>query len=79
MNATLIAQDTTNRHEFNVKIGENEYGVTVYTNSKGKFIDESILFRGSELEYEGDEGQIREDIMEYLDENWDKLTAETYS
>jgi hypothetical protein len=42
-------------------------------NGKGKFIDEYITRCDEELDYEGEEGQIREDIMDYIDKNWDKL------
>lgn len=75
MNATLTHSNTTTNYEFSIK-HENDttYHVTVYLNESGKFIDESITYPGGdELEYEGEEGQIREDIMDYLDENWDKL------
>ncbi len=74
MNATLTDSNTTTNHAFNIEHEGEQYNVTVYLNESGKFIDESITYSsGYELEYEGEEGQIREDIMNYLDENWDKL------
>jgi hypothetical protein len=65
--------DTTSRHYFRVDHEGKDYEVTVYTNESGKFIDEDITLFGEELEHEGTDGQIREDIMDYLDENWDNL------
>jgi hypothetical protein len=47
--------------------------VLVFLDSRGKFIDERITKDEEELDYEGDEGQIREDIMDYLDKNWETL------
>ena len=73
MNATLNHKDETTNYSFEIIHEGENYDVTVYLNECGKFIDESISRCGEELEYEGTEGQIREDIMDYLDENWDKL------
>lgn len=73
MNATLSSQDKTNRFSFNVEFEDNFYNVTIYTNEKGKIIDDSITLNDDELAGEGTEGQIREDIITYLDENWDTL------
>ena len=76
MNATLTNSDTTTNYTFNLNHEGTEYNITVYLNESGKFIDESITYtNGEELKYEGHEGQIREDIMDYLDENWDKLVG----
>jgi hypothetical protein len=76
MNATLTESNTTTNYTFNIEHEGEQYNVTVYLNESGKFIDESITNdSGYELEYEGEEGQIREDIMDYLDENWDKLVG----
>ena len=44
-----------------------------YLYDSGKFIDESITRCGEELDYEGEEGEIRDAIIDYLDENWEKL------
>ena len=73
MNATLTNKNETCNYSFFIEHDGKGYDVLVYTNNKGKFIDENIFFNGEELEYEGTEGQIREDIMTYLDDNWDKL------
>ena len=73
MNAINTHNDTTTTHYFKVDHEGKEYEVTMYTNMNGKFIDESVTLNGEELEYQGEEGQIREDIVTYLDENWDDL------
>lgn len=76
MNATLTHKDETTNYTFNLIHEGIEYNVTVYLNESGKFIDESITYTDEEeLDYEGEQGQIREDIMDYLDENWDKLVG----
>ena len=73
MNATLTNSDITTNHTFNVEHEGKTYHVQIYLNAKGKFIDDSITLNDVELEYEGDEGQIREDIVDYLDKHWDEL------
>ncbi len=73
MNATLTQKNETTNYNFEIIHEGENYDVTVYLNESGKFIDESISRCGEELDYEGEEGQVREDIMTYLDENWDKL------
>ena len=73
MKATNTYNDTTTSHHFNVEHEGKEYAVTMYTNMNGRFIDENITLFGEEIGYEGEEGQIREDIVNYLDENWDDL------
>ena len=73
MKATLQSFDTTTNYSFTIEHDGVKYDVTVYLNDKGRFIDDTISFNGSELKLEGTEGQIREDIIAYLDENWDNL------
>ena len=73
MNATYNNSDTTIKHHFQIEHEGEQYGVTVHTKENGKFLDENITRDGFELDHEGEEGQIREDIMTYLDENWDSL------
>jgi|LakMenEpi03Aug12_release.lakeMendotaPanAssembly.Ray.scaffolds.fasta_scaffold399947_1 hypothetical protein len=73
MNATLSNKNETCNYTFTVEHEDKTYDVLIYTDNKGKFIDTNIFFNGEDLDYEGDEGQIREDITTYLDENWDKL------
>ena len=75
MNATLTDKNETCSYDFKIEHEGNTFELIVYTNREGKFIDEQIFFNGEELDYEGEEGQIREDIMTYLDENWDKLVG----
>jgi hypothetical protein len=73
MTAELTHKDEVCQYSFNIEHEGNIYNVVVHTKPNGKFIDEYINLNGEELEYEGTEGQIREDIMSYLDKNWDKL------
>ena len=73
MKAKLLDSETTTNHTFDVEHESKTYHVQIYLNAKGKFIDDSITLNDVELEHEGDEGQIREDIIEYLDEHWDEL------
>ena len=75
MKATLTESNTTTNYTFSIKHDNGTtYGVTVWLNESGRFIDDRITYPGGdELEYEGEEGQIREDIINYLDENWDSL------
>ena len=72
MNATLTNKNEINSHVFNVEHEGNTYEVIIYT-KEGKFYDEQIFFNEEELDLEGEEGQIREDILDYLDKNWDHL------
>ena len=73
MNAKLTHKDETCQYGFNLEHEGKEYNVVINLSRKGKFLDEYISHNGEELELEGTEGQIREDIMTYLDENWDEL------
>jgi hypothetical protein len=73
MNATLTHKDETCQYSFDIEHEGETYSVVVNTNRKGEFLDEYIHHNNEELEHEGTEGQIREDIMTYLDENWDKI------
>ena len=77
MNATLTDSNTTTNYTFNIEHEGDQYNVTVYLNESGRFIDDRITnANGDELlDYEGEEGQIRDDILEYLDENWCKLVG----
>ena len=76
MNATLTGSNTSINYSFNLQYEGQNYDVIVYLNEKGKFIDEIISLNGHELEYEGTEGQLREDITDYLDNNWDTLVKQ---
>jgi len=72
MKTTLTNKNEVNNYVFNIEHEGNTYEVIVYMKD-GKFYDEQIFFNEEELVYEGEEGQIREDIMNYIDENWDKI------
>jgi hypothetical protein len=72
-NATLTHKDETTNYSFNINHEGANYSVLVFLDSSGKFIDDRITKDEEELGYEGEEGEIREAIIDYLDENWDKL------
>jgi len=73
MKAKLSHTSFSHRYVFEVEKNGKTYDVVIFLNQKGKFIDDSISFNGKELGSEGEEGQIREDIVSYLDENWDGI------
>ena len=76
MNIKLTDSNTTTNYTFNIEHEGEQYDVTVWLNESGKFISDRIInANGDELDYEGEEGQIREDIMDCLDENWDKFVG----
>ena len=76
MNIELTESNTTTNYTFNVEREGEQYNVTIYLNESGRFIDDIITnASGDDLEYEGEEGQIREDIITYLDENWDRFVG----
>lgn len=71
----LIDGNTTTNYTFNVNHKGKEYHVIVFVDNDGyKFVDSVIsLHNGMELDYKGTEGQIREDIIDYVHEHWDNL------
>jgi hypothetical protein len=73
MKATYINENRLTRHDFSVEHEGNTYKVVIWTNEKGKFIDEEISLNDNELEGEGTEGDVRAAIIDYLDDNWEKL------
>lgn len=73
MNATLTAKDETTQYSFALEHGGKNYDVTIWLNAKGKFIDDEISLNSEILDFQGEDGQIREDILTYLDANWEKL------
>lgn len=74
MTATLQSQVSSTRYNFDVQHDGFTYQVVIWTDEKGKFMDEEICFNGEELEREGTLGQIREDIIDFVDKNWETLT-----
>jgi hypothetical protein len=74
-NVKRLQNEALNRHVFELTFDGHDYCVVIFTDEKGKFFDEEISVRGGdELEMEGTDGEIREKIIDYLDENWDSLT-----
>lgn len=73
MNAKHISFEKTENHNFSIEKDGKTYQATIYLNEKGKFIDEMISLNGEELEFEGEDGEIREEITNYLGSNWDTL------
>jgi hypothetical protein len=76
MTAKHINSYTSTRHNFKVTHGEFTYDVVIWCNSKGKFIDDEISLNGEEQEHEGEQGDIREAITDYLAAEWDNLVKE---
>ena len=74
MNATLQTHQVGGRYQFNVEVDQVTYQAIIYTNAKGRFIDDEVSYpNGEPLIPEGHEGEIREEIINYLAENWDTL------
>jgi len=74
MKATLTNADKdTTKYTFEILHEGENYDVEIYCNHKGQFVEEIVSRCGEELDYEGHEGQIREDIIDYIDVNWDLL------
>jgi hypothetical protein len=69
MNAKLISNDAVNKHSFQVTIDDVTYNVLIYTNEKGKFVDEEVILNGEEVE----DNELVDSILDYIDTNWDKL------
>lgn len=72
----LIDSNTTTNYTFDIEKDGIKYRATVYLNESGRFIDDSITYlNGDELGYEGTEGDVRDEILEQLDNDWDKLVG----
>lgn len=74
MTARHSSTETQFRYHFEVEHEGKSYDVTIWMDEKGKFAGEEMRYpNGDELDHEGEEGEIREAIMDYLDENWNSL------
>jgi CYTH domain-containing protein len=73
MKAVLQSSNFVHQHDFTVEYDGVTFNVSIFLNQKEKFIDNSIKLNDNELEFEGEQGQIREDILNYLSDNWDKI------
>ena len=72
----LIDSNTTTNYTFEVEKDGIKYQATVYLNESGKFIDDNICYLyGDILGYEGEEGEIREEILTQIDKDWYKLVG----
>lgn len=81
MIAKLTSADTTSRYTFELEFEGSKYDIVIHTNSKGKFTDEQITRLKEDtlpydLGYEGEEGELRERIIDFLDMNWDNLVSQ---
>ena len=74
--AKHLSSYTTTKHNFQVTHEGQTYDVGIWMNDKGKFIDDEISLNGEELEGEGEEGDIREAITDYLAHNWESIVKE---
>jgi hypothetical protein len=73
MTATCVQKQTVTNYTFNVELDGRVYQAVVYLNDDQKFIDDQVTRDGILLEYEGEEGETREQILDYIDENWERL------
>jgi hypothetical protein len=73
MKANCISSANSTRHNFQVEHEGYTYDVVIWTDEKGKFMDEEIEWEGHELDGEGEEGEVREAITDYLANNWNDL------
>lgn len=77
MKVTTQSKVTQVRHGFNIEFEGKTYTAIVWLDENGKFADEEICYQdGEELDTEGEEGDIREKIIDYLDQNWDSLVTQ---
>jgi hypothetical protein len=75
-NIDLIDSNTTTNYTFLIEKDGIQYHATVYLNESGRFIDDSVRYlNGDELDYEGTEGDVRDEILEQIDNDWDKLVG----
>jgi hypothetical protein len=74
MKANLNYKNITREFSFNIEHEGFTYVAKVYLDGeKDKFIDEVITLNDEPLGGEGEQGEIREAIIDYLDANWEKL------
>ena len=74
MKATVTEQNTTNNFVFEVEIETEHYKVTIWTNQKGKFIDNVIENKkDSELPISD---ELEEKILDYISDKWSSLISE---
>jgi len=72
MKITNQGQEFTKRHGFSVLLDGETYAVSIWLNEKGEFIDESVKLNDVEFSGEGEEGDIRERIVDELANKWEK-------
>ena len=76
MNVTAQSKVTQVRHGFNIEFEGKAYTAIVWLDEKGKFADDEICYQGGdELDTERSEGEIRNKIIDFLDQNWDTLVT----
>ena len=69
MKIKLTDHQFINQYDFVVDFNNTAYNVTVYLNEKGKFIDEIVRLNSVELW----DGELRDEIVEGLNREWDNL------
>ena len=74
MKVTYHNENVVTRHSFTVNHAGIDYEVEIFVDIRGKFSDESIMLNDVEFDGEGEEGDIREDIIDYLSNNWEQVT-----
>lgn len=75
--AALISQTQCNEYVFEINYESIDYSVRIFTDHKEKYTLTEVAYRdGNELECEGEEGERRAAILDYLDQHWDDLAKE---
>lgn len=73
MTATFKGTEEIRRHSFEVEVDGLKYHVTCMCNASDKILDETIQHHGIELDREGGEGDLREQILDFVVEEWETL------
>lgn len=74
MKATQVSKTTA--HTFKIQHDGREFVAIIHINESGHFIDEVVQEGGNELDIEGEDGDLREKIIDFIDDNWETLTKE---
>lgn len=81
MNAILTLSDTLSQFWFEIEFNQQKYRANFSLHGNGKFgeIEVEFVSNGKVLEDEGEEGEIKEQIISFIDKNWDTLVPKKES
>ncbi len=68
----VIFQGSDFKHDFSVELDGATYEVTIWTNSKGKFIDDRVASPAFDLLSLEQQEEVQNKILNYLSDNWGK-------